>query len=274
MEELRERLLQRISEVAEGNDKSKYKILNELLSKSFPVVKVKALKPVVLGIMKYLPKIRPEYLQVVMDDVDLYKDADVEVKQQIWQDNQSLFGDEVSPLLSRYIDDRESVLYKHEDCNPGFLTITPKARRSDEVVQQLANMVGKNIKLYDMVLQFLRTLYLRTRNIHYCTLRAELLMALHDNETTEIVSIDPCHKFTWCLDACIRERYVDTKRAKELQGFLDGVRRGQEVVLGDLAMILCDPHAVYTLGVSIMGALQTLVNNEILPRVSVTTGVV
>jgi len=49
-------------------------------------------------------------------------------------------------------------------------------------VQKLAHMIGHSVKLYDMVLQFLRTLFLRTKNIHYCTLRAELLMALHDLE--------------------------------------------------------------------------------------------
>lgn len=49
-------------------------------------------------------------------------------------------------------------------------------------MQKLAHMIGHSIKLYDMVLQFLRTLFLRTKNIHYCTLRAELLMALHDLE--------------------------------------------------------------------------------------------
>lgn len=43
-------------------------------------------------------------------------------------------------------------------------------------------MIGSNLKLYDMVLQFLRTLFLRTKNVHYCSLRAELLMALHDLE--------------------------------------------------------------------------------------------
>lgn len=42
----------------------------------------------------------------------------------------------------------------------------------------------------------------------------------------------PAPQFTWCLDACIRERFVDGKRARELQGFLDGVKRGQEQVLG------------------------------------------
>lgn len=55
-------------------------------------------------------------------------------------------------------------------------------------------MVGKNVKLYDMVLQFLRTLFLRTRNVHYCTLRAELLMSLHDLDVSEICAVDPCHK--------------------------------------------------------------------------------
>lgn len=39
-------------------------------------------------------------------------------------------------------------------------------------------------------------------------------------------------QFTWCLDACIREKFVDNKRARELQGFLDGVKKGQEQVLG------------------------------------------
>ena len=62
------------------------------------------------------------------------------------------------------------------------------------MVQKLTQMVGKNVKLYDMVLQFLRTLFLRTRNVHYCTLRAELLMSLHELDVGDICSVDPCHK--------------------------------------------------------------------------------
>ena len=49
-------------------------------------------------------------------------------------------------------------------------------------------------------------------------------MALHDREVQDVISVDPCHKFTWCLDACIRERNVDVKRSRELQGFLDAIR--------------------------------------------------
>lgn len=130
-------------------------------------------------------------------------------------------------------------------------------------------MIGNNIKLYDMVLQFLRTLFLRTRNVHYCTLRAELLMALHDLEVQDIISIDPCHKFTWCLDACIREKNVDIKRSRELQGFLDNIKRGHEQVLGDLSMTLCDPYAINFLATSAIKLLQHLINNEGLPRVRI-----
>ena len=48
---------------------------------------------------------------------------------------------------------------------------------------------GKNIRLYDMVLQFLRTLFLKTHNVHYCSLRAEILMALHDLEVSYSVAL-------------------------------------------------------------------------------------
>ena len=143
-------------------------------------------------------------------DRDLYNDTDTEVKRQIWRDNQSLFGDEVSPLLTQYIREKETVLFDHTNLTNLFFNPSPKVgpnseigyqrcpelrcevillysdilqvRRQGEVVQKLAHMIGSSVKLYDMVLQFLRTLFLRTHNVHYCTLRAELLMALHDLE--------------------------------------------------------------------------------------------
>ena len=41
-----------------------------------------------MAILKYLPKIKVEYLQAILDDRELYKEVAIEVKQQIWQDNQ------------------------------------------------------------------------------------------------------------------------------------------------------------------------------------------
>ncbi|CAI5794349.1 negative elongation factor B [Podarcis lilfordi] len=269
-DELREKLLERVSAIAsEGKVDERYKKLEDLLEKSFPLVKAPSIQPVVMCVMKHLPKVPDKKLKLVMADKDLYKACAVEVKRQIWQDNQALFGDEVSPLLKQYILEKENALFSCDlSVLHNFFSPTPKMRRQGEVVQKLTQMIGKNVKLYDMVLQFLRTLFLRTRNVHYCTLRAELLMSLHDLDISEICSVDPCHKFTWCLDACIRERFVDNKRARELQGFLDGVKKGQEQVLGDLSMILCDPFAINTLALSTIRHLQELIGQDMLPRES------
>lgn len=266
LEELRDKLVVRINELGATEGRERDKKLKDLLVKSFPVVRVKALRPVVMSILRNTQQIDDKYLRVLVRDRELYSDTDTEVKRQIWRDNQSLFGDEVSPLLSQYIREKEHILFDHTNLNSLFFIPSPKVRRQGEVVQKLANMIGTSVKLYDMVLQFLRTLFLRTRNVHYCTLRAELLMALHDLEVQEIISVDPCHKFTWCLDACIREKNVDIKRSRELQGFLDNIKRGQEQVLGDLSMTLCDPYAINFLATSAIKILQHLINNDGLPR--------
>merc|ERR1712223_1313145 len=268
LEDLRDKLIGQIKQInvnLKNNPKEKEKKLKELLVKSFPVIKIKQLRPVVMCVLKNMSFIEDKYLRVLVRDKELYADCDIEIKRHLWRDNQSLFGDEVSPLLSQYIKDKEKVLFSH-DSGPGFFHGSPKSRRQAEVIQKLAEMIGSNVKLYDMTLQFLRTLFLRTRNVHYCTLRAELLMALHDLEVQDIISVDPCHKFTWCLDACIREKNVDVKRSRELQGFLDAIRHGHEQVLGDLSMTLCDPFAINFLASSAMKIIHHQVANEALPR--------
>ena len=73
-----------------------------MLAKSFPALRVKALRPIVLSLLQHVaPRVSDDHLRVVLEDRELYDEVAVEVKQQIWQDNQALFGDEVSPLLSR-----------------------------------------------------------------------------------------------------------------------------------------------------------------------------
>ena len=52
------------------------------------------------------------------------------------------------------------------------------------------------------------------------------------NQLTDVCQVDPCYKFTWCLNACMKENYVDTKQARELQGFLDNISKKSEKVIG------------------------------------------
>merc|ERR1719464_1752372 len=198
LEDLRDKLITQIDACSKMEGKDKDKKLKDLLLKSFPVIKIKQLRPVVMAVLKNMSFIEDKYLRVLVRDKELYADCDIEIKRHLWRDNQSLFGDEVSPFLSRYIKDKEAILYNHDSISSddGFFSSSPKGRRQREVIQKLAEMIGNNVKLYDITLQFLRTLFLRTRNVHYCTLRAELLMALHDLEVQDIISVDPCHKFT------------------------------------------------------------------------------
>lgn len=266
LEELKERLLQQIENLGKQEGREKERKLKELLQKSFPVIKVPALRPVVMCILKNMEHVEEKYLKQLVSNKALYKECDVQVKRQMWQEHQSLFGDEVLPLLSQYIREKEESLWGTAPGEAPFFGASPKQRRQGPLLQKLLVMVGRNVVLYDMVLQFLRTLFVRTRNVHYCTLRVELLMALHDLEIQDITAVDPCHKFTWCLDACIREKNVDTKRSRELQGFLDSIKRGQEQVLGDLSMILCDPFAINFLAQSSMKIINHLINVEGLPR--------
>ncbi len=77
--------------------------------KSFPVIKIRQLRPVVMAVLKRMSFIEDRYLRVLVRDKELYADCDVEVKRHLWRDNQSLFGDEVSPHLSQYIKEKEQV---------------------------------------------------------------------------------------------------------------------------------------------------------------------
>jgi negative elongation factor B len=52
------------------------------------------------------------------------------VKRQIWKDNQSLFGDEVSPLLSQYIKEKENILFDHLNLTNLFFLPSPKVSAS------------------------------------------------------------------------------------------------------------------------------------------------
>lgn len=59
-------------------------------------------------------------------DRELYNDTDTEVKRQIWKDNQSLFGDEVSPLLTQYCKEKENILFDHQNLTNLFFSPSPK----------------------------------------------------------------------------------------------------------------------------------------------------
>ena len=206
--------------------------LTKLLGRCFQHIGTKELRSVCLKIMQKLPEIDEKYLLHLSENRQLYSACPLEVKRQIWQSNQGLFGEAVSPLLDQYIAEKESMIFSthsEEKKSVSFLSLLPKVRRQNSIVQELVHMVGSSQPLYNTLLQFLRTLFLRTHVSHYCTLRADLLMTLHEKDS-KICSSDPCHKFAWCLDACVRAGQVDSKKSRELYSFLSGIVAGEEML--------------------------------------------
>ena len=127
LEDLREKLISQIEAVGNqdrNNPKERERKLKELLTKSFPVIKIKQLRPVVMCVLKNLSFIEDRYLRVLVRDKELYQDCDIVIKRHLWRDNQSLFRDEVSPYLSQYIKEKEAVLYSNSSDNagPGFMS--------------------------------------------------------------------------------------------------------------------------------------------------------
>ncbi|XP_049275438.1 negative elongation factor B-like [Rhipicephalus sanguineus] len=267
-DELKGRLMQQIESLANQEGREKQKKLEEMLERSFPFIKVPALRPVVMCLLRNMKCVDEKYIKLLVSDKSLYKECDIQVKRQIWHENKDLFAEEVLPLLSQYVNEREEALWGltvAAESPSAFFGSTPKQRRQGAVLQRLLAMVDRSLVLYDMLVQIVRAVYRRTRNTHYCTLRVELLMALHDLEVQEITAVDRSHKFTWCLDACIREKNMDDKRSRELRSILE-IKRGQEELLCDLSMTLCDPYAINFLGQSALKTMIHLVNIEAMPR--------
>ena len=232
--------------------------LTKLLDRCFRYIGAeKELQSVCLHIMEKLPSVDSKYLSHIADNHDLYTACPLEVKRQIWQGNQGLFGEAVSPLLDQYVAEKEAILSfvaGRESATTttttttttiegrmtttttteggkltSFLSLLPKVRRQSPIVQELVSIIGSSQTLYSTLLQFLRTLYLRTHISHYCTLRADVLMSLHDAESP-ICATDRCYKFAWCLDACVRVGHIDEKKGRELYSFLEGIVGGDEIL--------------------------------------------
>lgn len=208
------------------------KALSKLLELSFPYVHLEDTREIVMKLLQRFPAIDEKYLVHIADHPDLYSCCPTAVKRQIWQINQGFFGEAVSPLLDKYMTEKENVMFAvyGSDKKPAnFFSVSPKTRRQSIVVQELVDMIGSSQALYNTLVQFLRTLYLRTHISHYCTLRADIIMSLHERESS-IRSCDPCHKFAWCLDACVKADHVDSKKARELYAFLESTPPGEEVL--------------------------------------------
>ncbi|EDV27449.1 uncharacterized protein TRIADDRAFT_13686, partial [Trichoplax adhaerens] len=258
-------LRKRLTEEVEKSNPEK---LQQLLAVTFPSIHIKSIRPVCIEIMKRLPSLPQNYLTLLEDNQDLLQILPIEVRRQVWQNNLKLFALEINPLIDTYLRSTEDFMFSlNFDKQQHFFNKAPRKRRQNEVLQKIVELIGRSVKLYNTTLQILRTLYFRNAIEHYCTLRLEILMKLHDNDVREILSLDPCYKFVWCLDACLRDGLVDSKRCNELIALMEeATKESGKQILGDFAIILADPFVIHALTGTIFRSIQLLYDQELLPR--------
>ncbi|KAF9291384.1 Cofactor of BRCA1 [Mortierella alpina] len=210
------------------------------LESMLPYIDVADLQELPLALLGRFPeKMTKDIINKIGANEDLFKIAPKEVKRRIWLSNPGKFRRDIVPIVKAYSSDPDIIrLAKEMSIEHPAKVITQ--RRSHPSIKQLLDVVGGKIELYDYIGSHLRSLFIQTNEAIYCTLRFDLLMAMHEADLGSITKVDPCHELVWNLDACNRTLSMDDRRVENIRKFFDRVNR-DDPVHGDIAMILNDP---------------------------------
>lgn len=232
---------------AEGTRESVQK-LERQLEKSFKLYRVPNIRPFVLETLKQLPKVPDRYLKVIVTDREFYNACAVTVRQQIWLKNDALYVDALIPVLDSYIEEKRKVMQAVDQSATNYFTCeTTKSRRQWPQIQELMSMVGQHEPLYRRLNDVIRERFLKTADGTFCSLKMELVMSAHDLNIESIIRADACHDLAWCLDACVRDKHLDSQQTNKLKNILEATKKSKPEVIGDLAMIAGDAHVIHFL---------------------------
>ena len=214
LSKLTETLLTKLAQIPH---EQKVKILGEMI----PLAGVDPVQSLLAELLSSFKSVPEQFLEQLADNPKAYKCCPVRVKRHIWEKNNGLFGEELRQLFDKYIAEKETMLLSLQESETSFFAITPRTRRQHPIVNQLVEMVGMSPKLYEVLCSFLRVLFGQYGKLHYCTLRIDVLMVLHEAGQSNLTRQDPCWRFIWSLDAWVREPTLDEKRVKELSTYMN-----------------------------------------------------
>ncbi|KAG0270513.1 Cofactor of BRCA1 [Actinomortierella ambigua] len=235
MKALKAKLLQKL-ETAPIDEARFDSILRSML----PYIEVDGLQDLPLTLLGRFPdRMSDSIIDKIAESDDLFRAAPQEVKRRIWLAHPSKFRDDVIPIVKAYRTD-PTIIRMAKDMSIEQPAKVITQRRAHPSIRQLMDIVGGNLNLYNHIGTYLRSLFIQTNDAVYCTLRFDLLMAMHEANLGSITKVDPCHELVWNLDACNRTLSMDDRRVENIRKFFDKVAR-DDPVHGDIAMILNDP---------------------------------
>ena len=206
----------------------------QVLEKSFPLVQLEVIRPIIMFLVKALDTNTPDkYLRKLALEPSLYKQCSIEIKQLVWQKDSKLFHNELEPLIKTVLRLRNASLTNIDpkliSFDNNFLTkkntAVPRVLRPGaDIVEKIAKMCRHSSTLYSSCIEYLRIRFKETKCLHFCTLRSEIIMYLHDLESSNrisektgenrrivrssksVLSISDAgpHRIAWCADALIK----------------------------------------------------------------------
>ena len=116
--------------------------------------------------------------------------------------------------------------------NTAFTVVLKGNKRLGAVVNEIIKLIGNSQKLYTHTISALSRLYLKTHNWFYSTMRSQLLFKLNELHNNELVNSivtngpsdvqnESVFKFASIINLCLKEKKIDTKRAKELETIME-----------------------------------------------------
>ncbi|KAI9240103.1 MAG: cofactor of BRCA1-domain-containing protein [Podila humilis] len=230
------------------------------LKQMLPYIDVEGLRELPLTLLGRFPdKIPKKYVDKIATTEALFKIAPKEVQRRIWVAHSAKFREDIIPVVRSYITDPDIVRLSNEmSIEQPAKVITQ--RRSHPSIKILMEFIGGITVLYNYLGTYLRSLYVQTNDAVYCTLRFDLLMAMHEANMGSITNVDPCHELVWNLDACNRTMSMDERRVANIRKFFDKVGR-DDPVHGDIAMILNDPFTSNMIASRLLDLLNEATQN-------------
>ncbi|KAF9432884.1 Cofactor of BRCA1 [Entomortierella beljakovae] len=252
MRALKAKLLQKLETAPMDNAR-----FDSILESMLPYIDVEGLQELPLTLLGRFPdRMTKDIIEKIGQNEELFKIAPTEVQRRIWLSNPNKFRDDVIPIVKAYRTDPEVIRMAKE------MSI-------DQPTKQLLDIVGGNPKLYNHIGTYLRSLFIQTNEAVYCTLRFDLLMAMHEANLGSITKVDPCHELVWNLDACNRTLSMDERRVDNIRKFFDKVDR-DDPVHGDIAMILNDPFTSNMITSRLLALLYEATQNGRVPQSDAT----
>ncbi|KAI7851635.1 cofactor of BRCA1-domain-containing protein [Circinella umbellata] len=233
----------------------------QVFRRSLSYISIPELQSIPMTLLKkFASHIDQDVLDTLKQNLEVFEQCPVNVKQHIWKQDESFFQEQILQMLNmyHYDDDLQEIAM---NLRPDSYQDVLSTRRSHPIVIKLMEIINGDPKLYFMVLETIRIVFQSSPFPSLCSIRVDLLMNYHEKDNTDIITMDECHRLIWSLDTCVRTQNMDDAIIEKIKECFDDVTNGTPLYT-DFAIVLMDPVISNFLSACIMRWLRNNVHDD------------